>query len=391
MLSLLLQEGIRRAQQLGCPQSGLGAWFGLHGSSRWARPSCRYRPWGSELWGQGCPQGKPRQAALLLLAYLSTSQARWQLADLSCSWSWACRTVPAAWRSNDQQAGRWQNEPKSSAGRWEICLPVGRWAHCRAVNLLKREKRKLRRFPPPTLVLAVLAAPPPNFFLPLEKPWWLLGSRGLCSTAGSCKAVLPGELLADIYSGRLGVALWHLFSSLSFLWNTHCLFFWVTESPPCAFALFTSLVYFQQLLENVMHSGTILSPWVCFASAFDCPVLLLSLSDHFYGEKGSVQGLSRPLLQHAWVEWRLSPPDCCTAWPYYGNATLTLLSGRGLCPSRRRRSLVLLGPVAWSCTGRGFAGQVPVMFPVSASWRCEGVEDSGWALLCPMWASDRTE
>lgn len=221
--------------------------------------------------------------------------------------------------------------------------------------------------------LAVPAAPPPNFFLPLEKALWFLGSHGLHSTTGSCRAVLPGELLAGIYSGRLGVALWHLFSSLSFLWNTHCLFFLVFESPP-VFALFTYLLWFQQLLENV-HSGTSLSPWVCLAAAFDCPVLWFSLSDRFYGEKGSGQGLSHPLLQHTWVEWRLTVSPrllCCQALlcPYAVQHS-PCLTGRCWCPSRWRRSLVLLGAVAQSCTGRGFAGQVPAVLPLQA----EGVEE----------------
>lgn len=318
----------------------------------------------------------PRQAHMgstVVLANLSLSQVRGQLANLSyctCSWSWACRTVLAARRSHDQH---WQNEPEGSEGRWEIWLLGGRWAHWRAVNLILWKGWKQGRFSPPTQELAVPAAPPPNFFLPLEKALWFLGSHGLHSTTGSCRAVLPGELLAGIYSGRLGVALWHLFSSLSFLWNTHCLFFLVIESPP-VFALFTYLLWFQQLLENV-HSGTSLSPWVCLAAAFDCPVLWFSLSDRFYGEKGSGQGLSHPLLQHTWVEWRLTVSPrllCCLALlcPYAVQHS-PCLSGRGWCPSRWRRSLVLLGAVAQSCTGRGFAGQVPAVLPLQA----EGVEE----------------
>lgn len=176
----------------------------------------------------------------------------------------------------------------------------------------ERKGRKQGRFPPPTLGLAVPAAPPPNFLLPLEELRWLLGSHGLRSTIASCRAVQAGELLADIYSGRLGVAFRHLFSSLSSLWNTHCLFFFITESPPSAFALFTYLLCFQQLVEKV-HSGTALSPWACFSFTFDCPVLQ-SLWPLLWKKKLTGQGLLRPLLQHAWVDWRLAVSPgllCC--------------------------------------------------------------------------------
>lgn len=140
---------------------------------------------------------------------------QWRLTDLSyssCSWSWACRTVPAARRSHDQH---WQNEPEGSEGRWEIWLLGGRWAHWRAVNLIFWNGWKQGRFPPPTLELAVPAAPPPNFFLPLEKPLWLLGSHGLHSTRGSCRAVLPvwnitawRGLAWDIVPCRVGYSWW---------------------------------------------------------------------------------------------------------------------------------------------------------------------------------------
>lgn len=109
----------------------------------------------------------------------------------------------------------------------------------------------------------------------------------------------------------------------------------------------TPIVYFSESLSHIhmlmpfshtcfafssywekVQSGTSLSPWACFTSAFDCPVLLFSLSDHFSGEKGSGQSLSHPFLQHAWVERSLAVSPgllCCLALLCpYGNATLTL-------------------------------------------------------------------
>lgn len=107
VLSLLLQGRVWTAQQAGCHQSGLGAWFELLGSSRQARLSCKYPLRGQSCGDSACPQGRLRWGAPLSLAHGSLSQARWQLADLSyssCSCTWACRTVPAARRSDDQLA-----------------------------------------------------------------------------------------------------------------------------------------------------------------------------------------------------------------------------------------------------------------------------------------------
>lgn len=69
------------------------------------------------------------------------------------------------------------------------------------------------------------------------------------------------------------------------------------------------------------HGRVLLLPLI----APSCCLVSLTTS---YGEKGSGQGLSHPLLQHAWVEQSLvvSPGLlCCLALLCpYGNATLTL-------------------------------------------------------------------
>lgn len=147
-------------------------------------------------------------------------------------------------------------------------------------------------------------------------------------------------------------------------------------SPPFAFALFTYLLCFQQLLEEV-HSGTSLSPWACFTADF--PVLLFSLPDHVYEEKGSGQCLSSPLLQHAWMEQRLtaSPglPCCCgpTLSLWQCNTHPAFLTEAGVPEGEGS---------PWCCLG-----QLPCpalegvcwASPSSASYLCKlrDVEDSG--------------
>lgn len=89
-------------------------------------------------------------------------------------------------------------------------------------------------------MLAVSSAPAPKHSLLLEKPQRHLGSRSLSSTTGSYRAdttVLPGEFLAGLYGGRLGIAFYHLLSSFLASENTHCLFFLVTASLPSCWSL----------------------------------------------------------------------------------------------------------------------------------------------------------
>lgn len=103
-------------------------------------------------------------------------------------------------------------------------------------------------------MLAVSSAPAPKYSLLPEKPQCHLGSRSLSSTTGSYRAdttVLPGEFLAGLYGGRLGIAFYHLLSSFLASENTHCLFFLVTESLPSCFGLSNVLV----LLSAICGKG----------------------------------------------------------------------------------------------------------------------------------------
>lgn len=89
-----------------------------------------------------------------------------------------------------------------------------------------------------------------------------LESRGLGSTAGSRRAsaaILPGELLAGLYGGRLGVAFQHFLPSfLPASGNIRCLFFVVIESPPTSFALSIYLLCFKRIMEKVHGSTSLL-------------------------------------------------------------------------------------------------------------------------------------
>lgn len=84
-------------------------------------------------------------------------------------------------------------------------------------------------------------------------------------------AILPGEFLARLYGGGLGIAFQDLLSSLPASGNTWCLFFLVIESPPSYFALSTYLFCFKLFVERVC-SSTSPSPWAHFTCTFTCPI-----------------------------------------------------------------------------------------------------------------------